>query len=49
MAVQASDGSFVSEPITITVAVSDVNDNSPDFSEEVYYVTVVENSPAGTH
>lgn len=47
LTIQASDGTFVSEPITITVAVSDVNDNSPDFSEEVYYVTVVENSPAG--
>lgn len=46
---QASDGTLVSNPITITVAVSDVNDNSPDFSEDVYYVTVVENSPSGTH
>lgn len=60
IAMQASDGSFVSDPITITVAVSDLNDNSPYFTEDVsdtnayfsgdvYSVTVVENRPAGRH
>ncbi|RVE65013.1 hypothetical protein OJAV_G00132020 [Oryzias javanicus] len=34
--------------LTIQVMVEDVNDNYPEFSEEVYHTIVVEDSPEGT-
>ncbi|XP_058242226.1 protocadherin-15a [Hemibagrus wyckioides] len=48
--VEASDGAV--DPrrtvLTLLVRVSDINDNSPVFSQPVYTVNVPENTPAGT-
>jgi hypothetical protein len=44
---QATDGLF-SEEVTITVTVSDVNDNPPVFGRDSYSVAVLENRPQGT-
>lgn len=48
--VEASDGAV--DPrrtvLTLLVRVSDINDNSPVFSQPFYIVNVPENTPAGT-
>ncbi|XP_047668902.1 protocadherin-15a isoform X2 [Tachysurus fulvidraco] len=50
LVVEASDGAV--DPrrtvLTLLVRVSDINDNSPVFSQPVYTVSVPENTPAGT-
>ncbi|XP_060728439.1 protocadherin-15a [Tachysurus vachellii] len=50
LVVEASDGAV--DPrrtvLTLLVRVSDINDNSPVFSQPVYIVSVPENTPAGT-
>ncbi len=35
--------------ITISITVIDINDNSPVFSEPIYYADITENSPAGVY
>lgn len=48
--VEASDGAV--DPrrtaLTLSVLVTDVDDNSPVFTQETYVVSVPENSPLGT-
>lgn len=48
--VEASDGAV--DPrrtaLTLSVLVTDVDDNSPVFTQETYVVSVPENSPVGT-
>lgn len=48
--VEASDGAVDPRRTTITllVEVTDINDNSPVFSQPIYTVNVPENTPAGT-
>uniref|UniRef100_A0A9J8AU26 Protocadherin-15 n=1 Tax=Cyprinus carpio carpio TaxID=630221 RepID=A0A9J8AU26_CYPCA len=48
--VEASDGAVDPRRTTITllVEVTDINDNSPVFSQPIYTVSVPENTPAGT-
>uniref|UniRef100_A0A8C1Z8D4 Protocadherin-15 n=1 Tax=Cyprinus carpio TaxID=7962 RepID=A0A8C1Z8D4_CYPCA len=48
--VEASDGAVDPRRSTITllVEVTDINDNSPVFSQPIYTVNVPENTPAGT-
>ncbi|XP_056617163.1 protocadherin-15a [Triplophysa dalaica] len=48
--VEASDGAVDPRRTTITllVEVTDINDNSPVFSQPTYMVSVPENTPAGT-
>uniref|UniRef100_A0A672NF72 Protocadherin-15-like n=1 Tax=Sinocyclocheilus grahami TaxID=75366 RepID=A0A672NF72_SINGR len=48
--VEASDGAVNPRRATITllVEVTDINDNSPVFSQPIYTVNVPENTPAGT-
>ncbi|XP_043110528.1 protocadherin-15a isoform X6 [Puntigrus tetrazona] len=48
--VEASDGAVDPRRSTITllVEVTDINDNSPVFSQPIYNVNVQENTPAGT-
>ena len=43
---QADDGR-TTDVETIQVVVVDINDNRPQFSEDEYTVTIVENSPSG--
>lgn len=48
--VEASDGAVDPRRTTVTllVEVTDINDNSPVFSQATYTVSVPENTPAGT-
>ncbi|KAG7260767.1 hypothetical protein CRUP_031885 [Coryphaenoides rupestris] len=48
--VEASDGAVDPRRTahTLTVQVEDIDDNSPEFSRQVYVVNVPENSPVGT-
>lgn len=50
LVVEASDGAV--DPrrtmLTLSVQVTDIDDNSPVFSQETYLVNVPENSPVGT-
>lgn len=48
--VEASDGAVDPRRTTVTllVEVTDINDNSPVFSQATYMVSVPENTPAGT-
>ena len=50
LVVEASDGAV--DPrrtmLTLSVRVTDIDDNSPVFSQETYSVNVPENSPVGT-
>lgn len=48
--VEASDGAVDPRRTTLTLSimVTDVNDNSPVFTQETYVVSVPENSPVGT-
>lgn len=39
---------MVDGPITVTVAVLDINNNAPYFNQSVYAAFVRENTPAGT-
>uniref|UniRef100_A0A8C5TKI6 FAT atypical cadherin 4 n=1 Tax=Malurus cyaneus samueli TaxID=2593467 RepID=A0A8C5TKI6_9PASS len=50
LVVTATDGGWVSRTgyCSVTVNVIDVNDNSPAFSPEEYFPTVLENAPSGT-
>ena len=50
MVVVASDGGSVpqSSTTTVTVSITDVNDNIPTFSQESYSVSTTENHPIGT-
>ncbi|KAA0718253.1 Protocadherin-15 Precursor [Triplophysa tibetana] len=50
LVVEASDGAVDPRRTTITllVEVTDINDNSPVFSQATYMVSVPENTPAGT-
>ncbi|XP_055018848.1 protocadherin-15a [Boleophthalmus pectinirostris] len=50
LVVEASDGAEVPRrtTLTITILVSDIDDNSPAFSQLNYVVNVPENSPVGT-
>uniref|UniRef100_A0A8C4HB23 Protocadherin-15 n=1 Tax=Dicentrarchus labrax TaxID=13489 RepID=A0A8C4HB23_DICLA len=50
LVVEASDGAVDPRRTTLTlsVLVTDINDNSPVFSQETYVVNVPENSPVGT-
>nr|XP_056711917.1 protocadherin Fat 4 [Euleptes europaea] len=50
MTVSAVDGGWVARTgyCSITVNVIDVNDNSPTFSPEDYFPSVLENAPSGT-
>uniref|UniRef100_A0A9J7YNE8 Protocadherin-15 n=1 Tax=Cyprinus carpio carpio TaxID=630221 RepID=A0A9J7YNE8_CYPCA len=48
--VEASDGAVDPRRTTITllVEVTDINDNSPVFSQPIYTISIPENTPAGT-
>uniref|UniRef100_A0A3P8XUC2 Cadherin domain-containing protein n=1 Tax=Esox lucius TaxID=8010 RepID=A0A3P8XUC2_ESOLU len=50
LVVEASDGAV--DPrrtmVTLSVQVTDIDDNSPEFSQKTYLVNVPENSPVGT-
>lgn len=50
LVVEASDGAV--DPrrtsFTVSVQVTDIDDNSPVFSQQTYVVNVPENSPVGT-
>lgn len=50
LVVKASDGAV--DPrrtsFTVSVQVTDIDDNSPVFSQQTYVVNVPENSPVGT-
>lgn len=50
LVVEASDGAV--DPrrttLTLTIQVTDIDDNSPVFSQQTYVVNVPENSPVGT-
>lgn len=50
LVVEASDGAV--DPrrtsLTVSVQVTDIDDNSPVFSQQTYVVNVPENSPVGT-
>uniref|UniRef100_A0A3Q1HRH3 Protocadherin-15 n=1 Tax=Anabas testudineus TaxID=64144 RepID=A0A3Q1HRH3_ANATE len=50
LVVEASDGAVDPRRTTLTVSiqVSDIDDNSPVFSQQTYVVNVPENSPVGT-
>lgn len=50
LVVEASDGAVDPRRTTLTlfIQVTDINDNSPIFSQENYVVNVPENSPMGT-
>uniref|UniRef100_A0A3B4AH28 Cadherin domain-containing protein n=1 Tax=Periophthalmus magnuspinnatus TaxID=409849 RepID=A0A3B4AH28_9GOBI len=50
LVVEASDGAEVPRrtALTVTILVSDIDDNSPAFSQLNYVVNVPENSPVGT-
>uniref|UniRef100_A0A8C6WV79 Protocadherin-related 15a n=1 Tax=Neogobius melanostomus TaxID=47308 RepID=A0A8C6WV79_9GOBI len=50
LVVEASDGAVNSRrtALTLTILVTDIDDNSPAFSKLVYVVNVPENSPVGT-
>ncbi|KAJ8014000.1 hypothetical protein DPEC_G00035680 [Dallia pectoralis] len=50
LVVEASDGAVDPRRTTLTLSVhvTDVDDNSPEFSEKTYLVNVPENSPVGT-
>uniref|UniRef100_UPI0037E8FA3F protocadherin-15-like n=1 Tax=Semicossyphus pulcher TaxID=241346 RepID=UPI0037E8FA3F len=50
LVVEASDGAVDPRRTTLTVSiqVTDIDDNSPVFSQETYVVNVPENSPVGT-
>lgn len=50
LVVEASDGAVDPRRTTLTLAinVTDIDDNSPVFSQQTYVVNVPENSPVGT-
>lgn len=50
LVVEASDGAVDPRRTTLTLSiqVTDIDDNSPVFSQETYVVNVPENSPVGT-
>ncbi|KAM4834271.1 protocadherin Fat 4 [Thomomys bottae] len=50
MTISASDGGWVVRTgfCRLTIHVADVNDNSPTFVPEEYFLTVLENAPSGT-
>ncbi|XP_040905746.1 protocadherin-15a [Toxotes jaculatrix] len=50
LVVEASDGAVDPRRTTLTISihVTDINDNSPVFSQQTYVVNVPENSPVGT-
>ena len=50
LVVEASDGAVDPRRTTLTLSiqVSDIDDNSPVFSQQTYVVNVPENSPVGT-
>ncbi|XP_035678851.1 protocadherin Fat 4-like [Branchiostoma floridae] len=42
--VQATDGGNLSSTVTVTIHVGDVNDNTPDFTQDHYNISVPENN-----
>ena len=45
----ASSDAGGSSSVTVTIDITDVNDNRPVFANSIYYASVIENTPQGRY